>query len=113
MTFDNPFGNTIQDIPINAEKAMMKPVITEYSDSLKSLVHAMLVPDPLLRISLRKIAKLGYSENALIQSQNTLSTNQANQLLSQTQVYSDAISNIRESNETKNLIIIRLQQENE
>jgi hypothetical protein len=51
MTFDNPFGNMIHDISINSENAVKKSIITEYSDSLKSLVHAMLVGDPPLRIS--------------------------------------------------------------
>jgi hypothetical protein len=113
MTFDNSFGNRIHDISINVENAMKKSIITKYSDSLISLVHAMLVPDPPLRISLRKIAKLGYSENALIQPKNTFSTNQANQLLSQNQAYSNAISNIHQTNETNNFIIIQFQQENE
>jgi serine/threonine protein kinase len=85
MTFQNPFGDTVDDIRTNIEKGNMKQITFSFSDSLKSLVQTMLISDPFFRISLNKIAKqeiiiLLQQENKQLQLRN-------NEIIFQTQQF--------------------------
>lgn len=104
ITQKHPFGDNVFEICQNIEMENMIPIVSDYSDDLRSLIKLMLVKVPSYRIQLRKILRLEFVVQTVGQSYDLRKTGlpkkskgDVSSFLNQKSLVEDSIDSIRPS----------------